>query len=328
MPQLQTIVNIPPPDFSIDYSNKILMLGSCFSTNIGCRLESLKFQTNTNPFGVIYNPASIAQSLNILLEKECFTLNELNYNNGLWYSYYHHSAFSNTEKEICLDGINKSLHKAKLHLSETDIVFLTLGTAWAFRNKQTGQIVANCHKVPASEFDRVYLNPSEVTETLSTVIKNLLKLNTQIKVIFTVSPIRHWKDGAIENMRSKSTLLLSIKEIEEEFQNIYYFPVYEVFMDEMRDYRFYASDMLHPSDFSIDYVWEKFTNTFFESNTRELVNEVGKLLKSFAHRPVNAKGDAYGKFIEQLKKRVYDIQKRNSFLDFSEELAETNKNIV
>ncbi len=320
MPQLQTFVDIPSPKVSIEHSHNILLLGSCFSTNIGKKLEALKFRAKTNPFGVIYNPASIAQSINILLKRNSFEAEDLNFNNGLWFSYYHHSSFSNVDKQTCLDEINKSLQTTKEHLLKSDYLFLTLGTAWAYRSKETSRIVANCHKIPAKEFDRVYLNPDEIYNTLSSSYKSLFEANRDIKIVLTVSPIRHWKDGAIENMRSKSSLILAIKELEKNLPNIYYFPVYEIFMDELRDYRFYASDMLHPSEFSIEYIWERFIDTFFNNKTTELVKEIEKLIKLFRHKPMNTEGENYKKFLENLKSKVSRIQSKHAFLDFSEEL--------
>lgn len=328
MVQLQTIVDIPSPGFSIDYSHKTLLLGSCFSTNIGNKLETLKFQTNSNPFGVIYNPASIAQAINILLKKNSFDSEELNNHNGLWYSFYHHSSYSSKNKQECLNAINNSLKISKEQLLKSAYLFITLGTAWAFRHKESARIVANCHKIPAKEFERLYLNPQEIVNALSSAIKSLLAVNGNIKIILTVSPIRHWKDGATENTRSKSALILAIKELESIFSNIYYFPVYEIFMDELRDYRFYASDMLHPSDFSIEYIWERFSNTFFNDDTHRLIKEIEKIVKSFQHRPLNTEDESFQKFISGVKSKAEDLQSKYSFIDFSEELKEHGKYFV
>lgn len=320
MLQLQTKVTIPSPNFSINHKDKTLLLGSCFITNIGKRLETNKFSALTNPFGVLYNPASIAQSLMLLLEKKKFETEELNYANDLWYSFYHHSSHSHSDKNTCLENINQNLAIAAEQLSNCAHLFITLGSAWAFKHKKTGEIVANCHKLPASNFTRIYLDPQEIVNKLSEPLKILTSLNPNINIVFTISPIRHWADGAIENMRSKSALHLAIKELEDHFSNTYYFPVYEIFMDELRDYRFYNSDMLHPSDFAIEYIWNSFNNTFFNSQTQALFKELGKILKSFNHRPINSETTIHKEFVIKLIQRTKLLVSKHPHLDFTKEI--------
>ena len=320
MVTLQTWVEVPNPSLSINYADKVLFLGSCFSTNIGQRLKRLKFPVNVNPFGVLYNPASISQAIKILTEQKSFREEELDKHNDLWFSFYFHSSFSHSDKLTCLSKINTSLEASAGELKQLKYVFITLGTAWAYRYKKTGNIVSNCHKIPAGEFIREYMGPEKVVQELSESMKLMLKNNKDVRFVITVSPIRHWKDGAIENMRSKSSLLLAIKELEETFSNVYYFPVYEIYMDELRDYRFYASDMLHPSEFSIDYVWERFAETFFSGETMRLAARVDKLIKSFQHRPLNAGGEPYKKFLLNLKENAAKLEAQYPFLEFTEEL--------
>lgn len=328
MLQLQTLVDIPKPGFHVQYSGKLLLLGSCFSNNIGTKLEWLKFKAVTNPFGVLYNPASIAQSIENLLTRETFTEKDISYHNELYFTYYHHTSFSKVAKEDFLKSINASFQKAKTHLFKTDVLFITLGTAWAYRLKSSNQIVANCHKIPATKFDREFLNTDEITRLLSVQFNTLRKVRPELKIVLTVSPIRHWKDGGIENARSKSSLIIAIKELEKLFPDIFYFPVYEIFMDELRDYRFYENDMIHPSGFAIDYVWQKFQETFFLPDTTKLATQVEKIKKSFEHRPVNLQTESFKKFISNLTNKALNLNKQHPEIDFSTELAQINSHFV
>lgn len=320
MPQLQTLVSFPSPDFSIGYRNQIVLIGSCFANNIGDRLEKLKFSSITNPFGVIYNPASIAQSIDLLCSGKLFSESEFKFYNGLWFSFYHHTSFSSSDKAKCLENINSALIKASQKIRNADVIFITLGTSWIFRNKESGKVVANCHKIPAKEFVREFLSPDETYNLLSQQFDKLIGFNKNVKLILTISPIRHWKDGATENMRSKASLILAVKELERKYNNnIFYFPVYEIFMDEMRDYRYYASDMLHPSGFAVDYIWERFIKTFVNSQTLEQLSEIERFLNMLEHRPMNTETADYKKFIEKLNNTLPEIQNKYPELDFSAE---------
>ena len=320
MPELQTKVQIPNPNFQINYQDISCFFGSCFSTNIGNRFSELKFTTCVNPFGVLYNPASIAQSLQLIIEKTEFSESDLNFYDNKWFSYYHYTSFSNEDKKTCLNDINSSLQTAKKSLKEASYVFITLGTSFVYKLKSSEKIVANCHKIPAKEFKREFIGFPDSFSCLSEAIIKLWEINPSINIIFTVSPIRHWKDGAIENMRSKASLILTIHELQKKFPKLYYFPVYEIFMDEMRDYRYYASDMLHPSLFAIDYIWEKFYSTFLSSETQLLVRKIEKINKSLQHKPVNLHSKQYKNFIKQLRQQLLDFSKQHPSIDFSSEL--------
>jgi hypothetical protein len=319
MPQLQTQVLIPSPGFSINYNDNIFFLGSCFAANIGIKLEKLKFNSLTNPFGVLYNPASISNSIDLLLSGKTFGESDLLFYNDLWFSFYHHSSFSSPNKENCLSNINVTLSTASELIKNTDVLFITLGTSWIYRHNASGKIVSNCHKIPAKEFTREFLEPDETTQLLVGSLNKLIEINPNIRIILTISPIRHWKDGAIENMRSKSALILAVKELEKLFKNIYYFPVYELFMDEMRDYRYYSTDMLHPSDFAIEYIWEKFMGTFFSEETIKQAREIEKLVMMLEHRPMNSQTDSYKKFVDSLKKNVANLKTKYPKIDFNDE---------
>ncbi|QQS49877.1 MAG: GSCFA domain-containing protein [Bacteroidota bacterium] len=316
---LQTKVQIPQPGFFINYEQVVSLFGSCFSDHIGEKLLRYKFKACPNPFGVLYNPASIINALTLLTHKEAFTENNLQHRNDLWFSFLHHTSFSHPDKLSCLERINTRFATAKSQFEQSEIIILTLGTAFIYRLKSTGQVVANCHKIPDSEFTREFLSPEQIAELMSHEIGRLNLSKPGIRFIFTVSPIRHWKDGAIENQRSKASLVLAIRLLERAHENCYYFPTYEIFMDELRDYRFYASDMLHPSDFAVDYIWEAFTHTFFDTPTQQLMKKVQKITKSYQHRSFNKNTPAHKSFVEKLIEETDKLCELHSYLDFSTE---------
>lgn len=318
MMKLQTKVAIPEANFNISYSDTIFQFGSCFADNIGNLLKHHKFNTHVNPFGVLYNPASIAQAINLLQNKAKFTESDLDFYNEKWFSFKHHSSFSDTNKQNCLNTINAHFSVAKTHIKHANTLMITFGTAWVY-HKLNDELVANCHKIPAKEFKRKWLSPAEIEEMICDTILQLRKHKPSLNIIVTVSPIRHWKDGAIENMRSKSSLILAIKAIQKKLPNIYYFPSYEIFMDELRDYRFYASDMLHPSDLAIEYNWQIFKNTFFSTETQLLYKQVEKLLKSFAHRTFDTSTKQYQSFKNKLLLKTAQLEKEHPYLCFEKE---------
>ncbi len=315
--RLHTKVEIPTPNFTIGYNNTICLFGSCFASNFGNLLTRLKFPSLVNPFGVLYNPASIHQGIKILRRKNNFLPEDLHFYNEKWFSFYHHSDFSNPDKEICLNNINNQLAEAKHLLNKTDVIFITLGTSWIYRNNSSKQIVANCHKIPACEFTREFLEPEATYDLLVDTVKDLTLFNPKINIVLTISPIRHFKDGAIENMRSKSSLIIAVNKLQKNFSNCYYFPVYEIFMDELRDYRFYKTDMLHPAEIAINYVWQIFSSTFFSTKTIELIDQVEKLIKSYEHNPSNKQSENYKKFISKLLNKTQALEKLIPEIDFS-----------
>lgn len=310
-----TEINIPEFPWKIDYSKNILFFGSCFSENIGQKLADLKFSVDMNPFGILYNPESIANSLKILLKKRKFTENELFKDHGLWNSFHHHSRFSDVDKKVALEKINSRISSSSEFLKKADFLIITFGTAWVYELKRTGKIVSNCHKVPASEFKRYRLGVSEITETYRELLEKIWETNPGLKVIFTVSPIRHWKDGAVENQVSKATLLLAVDRLKNGFgeQVCSYFPAYELMMDELRDYRFYAEDMLHISPVAVDYIFDRFCNSIISKETQNISKKVEKIRKAIEHRPVNVKSIEYKKF---LNASISDINNLTS--DFPE----------
>ncbi len=296
-----TEIQIPEFSNQMDYSKSMMLLGSCFSENIGQKLIDLKFDVDMNPFGILYNPESIANSLRILLEKRIFTENDLFQDQGLWNSFYHHSRFSDFDREVALEKINNRISSSHEFLKKADFLVITFGTAWVYELRKTGQIVSNCHKIPAAEFKRFRLGVFEITNGYRELLEQIWKFNPGLKVIFTVSPIRHWKDGAAENQLSKATLLLAIDQLIKGFGNqvCAYFPSYEIMMDELRDYRFYAEDMLHISPVAVNYIFERFSKAAITSASGDISKSMLKINKAISHRPVNPSTAEFKKFLEQ-----------------------------
>ncbi len=322
-----TRVEIPKTDFSIDYHLNLLFMGSCFSDSIGRRMQNLKFKACHNPFGVVYNPVSISNSLTLLVQKERFGKEDLSFYNELWFSYSHNTLFSDTDQKACLDKINKSFKEAKKFIYDANVLIITLGTSWVYQLKETGKVVANCHKIPSENFNRSFSSVENTCQNLQKAIDELRKVNPEVKIVFTVSPIRHWKDGAIGNQRSKAALILAISKLQEQTNDVYYFPAYEIFMDELRDYRFYAEDMLHPSDSGTEYIWDRFSQTFLSKDTIELLPKMQSILNRMSHRPVHKKTNAYKQFISSLREDMFTIQNTHPYIDFKEELQTIDKSV-
>ena len=309
-----TQIDIPHSTVEITYNDRILTLGSCFAENIGTKLQEACFLTFINPFGVMYNPMSVAQGIRYLLSENEFTATDLFQSGSLWNSLAHSSTFSATTADESLQKINSRLQAARYFLHETNVMMITLGTAWVFELVENGKIVSNCHKLPASRFTRRRLSVDEIINEFTEVFGFLRNSYPGLKFIFTVSPIRHWKDGAHENTVSKSTLHLAVDALEKQFDFVHYFPAYEIMMDELRDYRFYASDMLHPSDVAVDYIWQRFGETYFSSETLNLKKELERLRADLNHRPLYSETEEYRLFQLSVEKKKNGLIQDYPFL--------------
>ncbi len=308
MMQYSTPVELPEYPWQFDHVSELMLMGSCFAENIGQKLSRFKYNVDVNPFGILYNPVSVANSLKILLGQRYFTKNDLAQRNGLWFSFNHHSRFSSKDAEQTLLQINEHIKSASEKIVRADYLFLTFGTAWVYELKSTGQVVSNCHKVASSEFSRYRLPVVEIVEIYTELIEELHRKNPRLKIIFTVSPIRHWQDGAIENHVSKATLLLAINHILENVgkKMCNYFPSYEIVMDELRDYRYYADDMIHLSPLAVNHIWNKFQEVLIQKKAIVLSAEIEKIVKAVEHRPFNSDTLAHQRF---LKKSIETINK-------------------
>jgi len=303
----QTKINIPVSEIKISYEDRIMTLGSCFAENIGNKLETVFFETDINPFGVLYNPVSVKNSLELLIQNKSFSSEEIFENKSLWQSFAHSSLFNGLSEVECLNNINTRLISSAGFFQKTNVLLITFGTAWVFEEKKSGRVVSNCHKLPSGDFERRRLTVNEIVSDYNELIVTLQKLCPALNIIFSVSPIRHWKDGAHENNISKSILLMAIDELQKQHKQVHYFPAYEILLDELRDYRFYAPDMLHPSEVAVDYIWSRFSETYFSERTLQLKKRIEQLVADRAHRPYQPDSAEFKKFVEHTEKRKAEI---------------------
>ena len=324
--QFTTKTTLPIGELEISHTSGIILLGSCFANNIGNRLQERKFDIESNPFGVLYNPMSIASALRRRVLGEPFDTNsqELFEHNSKWHSIMHHSDFSGNSMEEVIENINASLVRAHTMIKRCRYIVITFGTAYAYIRKADNTIVGNCHKLPACEFERRLLDVDKIAEEFDSIINTLKEVNSDIRFIFTVSPIRHLRDGAHDNQKSKSTLLLAVDRILEKHGNCHYFPAYEIMLDELRDYRFYADDMVHPSSMAIEYIWECFGNCYFSDTTQSLNNSIEEITKGMAHRPFDISSPGYRSFITNLIQKIDKLTSAHHYLDFEKETIQCN----
>jgi GSCFA family. len=312
-------IDIPVSDLQISHHSKMMLFGSCFIENIGQKLQEYKFNVNINPFGISYNPASISQSLEILLDKKDFTEKDIFHHGGLYHTFFHHSTFSEEDKDQLLNKINYHREKASEDLKNADIFLITFGTSYIYTRKQTNEVISNCHKLPASYFGHRRLSVREIVDSWKCMILRLREVNPTVKILFTVSPIRHWKDGAHNNQISKSVLLLSIDELSNSSDDIYYFPSYEIVLDELRDYRFYAEDMIHPNDTAIRYIWERFSETYFDKETIQINKQWQNIHKAISHRPFNEQTKEHKQFLRQTLLKLNELRNKYPYFECEKE---------
>ncbi len=299
----------------IDYSSQLLLLGSCFSENIGAKLEYYKFQGLQNPFGILFHPLAIERLIEKSVNQELFTEEDVFNENEQWHSFDAHSSLSNPSKEQIITDLNNAISRTSTQVNTASHIIITLGTAWVYRKTSSNKVVANCHKVPQSNFTKELLSVEEVVESLKRVITFVQSVNPTVQFIFTVSPIRHLKDGFLENQRSKAHLIAAIHQVLNE-DRVSYFPSYELMMDELRDYRFYAKDMIHPNETGIEYIWEKFVEVWLASNTSSTMKKIEKVQKGMLHKPFNENSDQHQKFLVKLNVLKSEIQTEFPHLQF------------
>ncbi len=317
--KFRTEINPERSELSIAADNKIITLGSCFADNIAEKLTEHKFNIMQNPFGVLYNPVSIENSIKLTFDNRKFSREDLIFSDGEYHSFYHHSSFSSDNQNLVLERVNGGISRTKDFIETADVAIITFGTVWVYRFNETNQIVSNCHKLPAAEFTRQKLSLDETTKSIARSVRYLRMLNPQIKVVLTISPVRHWKDGAVENGRSKATLILAIEKIMQECADVYYFPSYEIILDDLRDYRFYDEDLVHPNQSAVNYIWEKFSETFFSDDTKVTLDEILKVVIASKHRIRNRNSKNSRKFIETTLKHIAELELKYPHIDFSDE---------
>jgi hypothetical protein len=324
MELFRTVVKCTVSPEKIDYGTPFLMLGSCFVENSGARLQQLKFDVVLNPFGIVYHPAPAAHNLERIITGNPYTKDEVQYHHELWCNFDHHGRFSHPDASVCLERINAELSRAHDQLARAKWLFVTFGTAWAYRLKSNGRIVANCHKFPASDFERTQFDVNEICAIWKKTMDGLRKFNPAVKVVFTVSPIRHLRDGAHENQLSKATLLLAVDRLNREVANTGYFPAYEIVLDELRDYRFYNEDMTHPNDTTIHYIWQRFCESYMTEDTLQTMKAVEDIVKAAAHRPIHHTS-GYRKFAANYLEKISKLKQQYLRFDFTEETRQFEK---
>lgn len=321
---LQTQIPIKNLDIDLNHYSKLLLIGSCFAENMGQKLLEAKFNCAINPLSISYNPLSLFNLFQRSLKEEWFNKEDVFFANERYFSFDLHSDFSSLNEEEMLKRSNEQLANQKSLILEADCLFISLGTAWTHIHAEKGVLVNNCHKLPASYFEKMLLSVKDIVNAWNELSKNLQNngLNN-LQVVFTVSPVRHLKDGFHENQLSKSTLLLAVHEICETNANCSYFPSYEIMMDELRDYRFYAKDLVHPSELAIELIWNYFQKVCLSENTRNAVERINGLMNSFHHRPFEPNSISHQKFLVKLKSDLEQAQE-DLGINFQSEIAEIN----
>lgn len=317
--QFRTQIPISNNINPIDYNSDIVSLGSCFAVNIGQKFDYFKFRNTTNPFGILFHPEALEKFIGFAVHEKSFTEADIFFHNELWHSFDAHSDLSHPDKEMLLLNLNTAALLANTQLEEATHLIITLGTAWVYRNIESGNLVANCHKVPQKQFTKELLTVAAIQQSLQSIINLVQKINPELQLIFTVSPVRHIKDGYIENQWSKANLIAALQEtLNNKVQTLstYYFPSYEIIMDELRDYRFYAEDMIHPSQTAIDYIWERFTEVSITTEAQETMKLTDSIQKGLMHRSFNPNAVQHLAFLSKLNDKITALQKQHPHITF------------
>ena len=318
----RTIVTPNSLQERINYRSKILCLGSCFTQSIGNYFKTHKFDIDINPFGVQYNPLSIASSITKIIENKQYEEKDLFYHQERWHSFDHHSDFSDTELDRCLENINKRVVQAHQNMSSLTHIMLTFGSNFYFLHKRDNKMVSNCHKVSSQEFERIEMSVDSISKEINEAINKIKMLNPNVQIIYTISPIRYVQQGFVENSMSKGKLFTALSQLIPTHSKSYYFPAYEIMMDELRDYRFYKEDMIHPSDEAIRYIWQNVVNSMIEPEAQPLMKEIYSIYLELNHRPLQPKSANHQSFLKKLENKIKDITHRNPNLNYEQELRQ------
>jgi lysophospholipase L1-like esterase len=318
--QFRTQIPLSKTNNPIDYNSKVLSFGSCFAENMAHKFDYFKFQNETNQFGIIFNPVSIEKVIERSVREEWYTEKDVFFYNERWHCYEAHSDLSNSDREELLETLNKAITETHKQLQEATHLIITYGTSWIYRNIESDEIVANCHKVPQKQFSKELLPVDVIQESIQNTINLIQTLNPNVNFIFTVSPVRHIKDGFAENQLSKSYLFAglhqALKTHNSQLITHNYFPSYEIMMDELRDYRFYAEDMLHPNQVAIDYIWHKFSENYIAENSISTMQEVEEIQKSLRHRSFNPDSEQHQKFLAKLQQKIKTVEEQWQHIKF------------
>ena len=318
---LFTTIDIPSLP-SLTHSDKLMLIGSCFATEMGERLQRAKFACDVNPYGVLYNPLSISQALKEMLSGKVYTPTDLFQHADYWHSPMHHGDFSAPIADEALQTINHRIAVAHEALQSLDYLLLTFGTSWVYEEKDMHRIVGNCHKLPERNFLRRRLSVEEIVSEYTSLFSGMMARNPKLKIVLTVSPIRHVRDGLHNNQLSKATLLLAIDQLQQSFSGrVFYFPAYELLMDELRDYRFYADDLVHPSAKAVEMVWQRFVQVAMNADTQQLMKQCNNLAQALNHRPLQPQSEENCRFLQQIMLKIEELSEKYPNLDFQNEKA-------
>ncbi|MCW3087849.1 MAG: hypothetical protein JWQ78_1235 [Sediminibacterium sp.] len=319
--------DIRQPEKIIRHTHRLLLMGSCFTENIGEKLRKHKFTVHENPNGILFNPVSVAEAMSTYIENRSFSADDIFGHHETWHSWQHHSRFSGITPGECLQKINGSITAAHQFVKNADHLMITLGSAWVYTltdkaagNRQ-GRVAANNHKAPADWFQRRLLSTEETVEVLDTMLRQLQTYNPGLQVIFTISPVRHLREGVIDNNRSKAVLIQAVHHLAEKYPHLYYFPAYELVIDDLRDYRFYAEDLVHPNHQATQYVWEKFVAACLSGDTQLLMKEIAEINLAYQHKPFNPSTERHRHFLDTYHAKTKALLSKHGYIDFSEELA-------
>ncbi len=334
--KLQTKIQLSKSDHPIDYHSQLLLLGSCFVENIGQKLAYFKFQSLQNPFGILFHPKAIENLVIKAIKGKNYKETDIFFYNERWHCFDAHSSLSDISKENLLRNLNDGFEQTHQQLIKSTHVIITLGTAWVYRFKKTNSLVVNCHKVPQKEFSKELLSVKEISESLKSIITHIQSINKDISVIFTISPVRHLREGFSENLRSKAHLITAMHDVIYEnkekppHSRLEGFPSYEIMMDELRDYRFYEADMVHPNALAVDYIWEKFKDSWISDKAYPIMDQVDSIQKGLRHKPFNPDGEQHRDFVKLLQGKIVYLQKAYPFIRFGgknqDSRAKTKKN--
>jgi hypothetical protein len=313
----ELIVRSFPEKISI--KDPIMLVGSCFSENLGEKLRHNRFNVMVNPSGIMFNPVSITRSLTSYITGHPYDRSMIFRTQEWWTSWDHHTKFSHADPDALLEMMNTSLNEAHDFLRKTKWLIITLGSAWVYQ-LDNGEVVANCHKVPTDKFRKKLLAVEDVLSSLDNLIHRLFIYNPGIKIMFTISPVRHLRDGFIENNRSKAVLIQAVHHLVDKFSNLFYFPSYELVIDDLRDYRFYAEDMVHPNYQATEYVWQKFVDACMDAGTLNVMKEINMVNAARAHKPFQPQSEAHRKFRRQQFDMLLRLEQEYPFLNWQEDI--------
>jgi len=312
-----------PSESAIHYQDKIMLMGSCFTENIGAKLHRHLFEVKENPHGILFNPISVIGALQDYIEHKQYSTNDLFQLNDLFNSWHHHTRFSDITASATLEKINSSISDAHRYLKVADKLIITLGSAWLYSltndaPHHAGLVVANNHKAPAKWFEKKLMDPVELSSQLRKIVTAIHALNSKIKIIFTISPVRHLREGLIENNRSKSVLIYAVHDVIANLKGVEYFPAYEYVIDDLRDYRFYAEDLVHPNYAATNYVWDKLVSTYFSEETQLIMAEVAELQLAKQHNPFNKASIGHQAFLQKSLVKTQVLQSKYPYLPMTD----------